>query len=93
MEYRPDANLDIISQLPDCLKEVLEQAAKQVHDTWAAGRLSDGWTWGESLDEVKKTHPCLIPYEDLSETEKSYDRRTAAITIRCLLDMGFLNRS
>ena len=90
MEYKPEANMDVIERLPHSLLEVLEQAANRVHDMWAAGRIEEGWSWGEFLDEKKKTHPCLIPYEQLKDHDKDYDRRTAAITIQCLLDRGII---
>ena len=36
-----------------------------------------------------KTHPCLRPYEELPESEKEYDRRTAEAAICCILDHGW----
>ena len=35
--------------------------AENVHDTWAKGRMDDGWTYGPVLDDAKKQHPCLVP--------------------------------
>ena len=29
---------------------------------------------GNTKDDIKKTHPSLIPYEELSESEKEKDR-------------------
>ncbi len=68
---------------------LVETLARQVHDTWAHGRLTDGWTWGPERDDVKRTHPCLVPYEELSEEERAYDRQTALQTIRVLLALGY----
>ena len=42
-----------------------------------------------SEGKIKKEHPCLIPYEDLSEEEKDYDRATAISTIRYILSKGY----
>lgn len=68
---------------------LVETLARQVHDTWAHGRLNDGWTWGPERDDAKRTHPCLVPYEELSEEERAYDRETALQTIRVLLALGY----
>ena len=70
-------------------KELLEELAKNVHDQWAKGRISEGWTYGpERNDELKQT-PCLVPYEQLPEIEKEYDRNTALQTIKFLLEKGY----
>lgn len=75
--------------LPAELRPLLERIAEQVHDTWAAGRMAEGWRYAPEHSAALRTHPCLRPYAELSDREKEYDRRTAAQTIRCLLDMGF----
>lgn len=38
---------------------------------------------------MAKTHPCLIPYEELTEIEKDYDRRTSQETIKALISMWY----
>ena len=48
-----------------------EKIAKNVHDVWAVGRMREGWVYGEKRDDEKKTSPCLVPYEELSEEEKA----------------------
>ena len=76
-------------KLPGELDSLIEQLAKNVHEVWAAGRVADGWTYGEERDDVKKTHPCLVPYEQLPESEKEYDRRTAIGTLKFIIAQGF----
>lgn len=75
--------------LPESLQELAEEMAKNVHEVWAAGRIADGWTYGVERDDVHKTHPCLVPYEDLPESEKEYDRRTSVETLKFILAQGF----
>ena len=41
------------------------------------------------VNEIKKEHPSLIPYEELSETQKDYDRNTSIETLKVLLALGF----
>jgi len=66
-----------------------ELMAKHVHDTWMAQRVKNGWKYGEHRDDKKKTHPCIVPYEELPESEKEYDRQTSLETINFLREQGF----
>ena len=59
------------------LKELTEKIAENVHDVWAKNRINEGWKYGEKRDDIKKETPCLVPYEELPEIEKDYDRNTA----------------
>ena len=69
-----------------------ETLAKNTHEVWAAGRASEGWTYGNMRDDEKKLHPCLVPYEDLPESEKDYDRATAMETLKVILSLGYVVR-
>lgn len=71
------------------ITEILETLARNVHNRWMAGRLADGWKFGPKRDDEKKEHPSMIPYEELPETEKEYDRQTVLTTITGLLENGF----
>ncbi len=71
------------------LSELSEQLARHVHNTWMEKRLKEGWIYGSCRDDAHKTHPCLLPYEQLSEEEKEYDRATSQQTIRFILEAGF----
>lgn len=62
---------------------------KNVHEVWAAGRLAEGWKYGPERNDALRTHPGLVPYEELSETEKDYDRRTAMGTLKLIQKIGF----
>lgn len=76
-------------QLPEELDVLIERMAKNVHEVWAQSRIEQGWTYGEERSDVLKTHPCLIPYEELSEVEKAYDRDTALGTLKLICKLGF----
>ena len=75
--------------LPSQLEDVIEIIAKNVHETWVDNRLKDGWTYGETRNDDLKQHPCLIPYEQLSEEERNYDRQTAITTLKTIYKLGF----
>ncbi|MCQ2296889.1 MAG: Ryanodine receptor Ryr [Bacteroidales bacterium] len=76
-------------QFPEHLQSLVEQLAKNVHEVWAQGRISEGWTFGPVRNDALKQHPCLIPYEELPESEKNYDRETAMTTIKLLIKLGY----
>ena len=69
--------------------ELGELIAKNTHDVWAAGRIAQGWTYGDMRDDLKKETPCLVPYEALSESEKEYDRNTAMETLKLMIKLGY----
>ncbi len=75
--------------LPEELAELAEDIAKNVHEVWSEGRMKDGWMYGEERNDAEKKHPCLVPYEELSEEEKEYDRNTSIETIKLILKLGF----
>ena len=84
---KPVDTSDVI--LPEELLVLTEKIAENVHDVWAAGRISEGGTYGEKKDAEKKTTPLLVPYSELPESEKEYDRNTALETVRLILKLGY----
>lgn len=87
--YKPNPiNTDNIKLSKDLLN-LTEEIAANVHDVWAAGRIAEGWTFAEEKNVDKKTTPLLIPYEDLPESEKGYDRNTALETLKLILKLGY----
>ena len=75
--------------LTDSLIELTEKIAENVHDVWAKGRMDEGWTYGETRNDELKKHPCLVPYDELSDSEKEYDRNTAIETIKLIQKLGY----
>lgn len=69
--------------------DLTEFLAKQVHEAWSAKRMSEGWTHGPERDDSKKQAPGLVPYEELSEAEKDYDRTTLTQTLKLVLSKGY----
>ena len=76
-------------QLPDELNDLVEKMAKNVHEVWAQSRISQGWAYGPERNDTLKHHPCLVPYEELPEVEKDYDRDTALGTLKLIIKAGF----
>ena len=75
--------------LPHELIALTEKIAENVHDNWAAARIADGWIYGEKRDDENKTTPCLVPYSELPEKEKAYDRNTAIETLKLIISLGY----
>jgi hypothetical protein len=66
-------------ELPDIVHALGEQLAEHVHDVWAQKKIADGNT----------DHPDLVPYSELPETTKDYDRNTAFGTLKAIYAAGF----
>ena len=49
-------------------------SAQGSHENWVRFKLEQGWTYGEVKDEEKKTHPCLVAYRDLPDSQKFKDK-------------------
>jgi hypothetical protein len=89
MTYAP-CPIDTSSiRLSPAIEALVERLAKNAHDLWAVQRLNDGWSLGANRNDMAKTHPCLLPYEDLPESEKVYDRSTAIGTLKAIVALGY----
>lgn len=71
------------------LLQLAERMAENVHDVWAKTRMEQGWTYGLERDDANKKHPCLVPYDQLPEEEKVYDRNTSIETLKFIIKAGF----
>ena len=83
----PIDTTDVI--LNEELLKISEKLAEQVHEVWAQGRIKEGWTYGEERNNEKKQTPCLVPYDELPESEKEYDRNTAYATLKLIVKLGY----
>jgi len=75
--------------LPEEIAELTEWLARNNHEVWAQQRVADGWVLGPERSDRAKTHPCLVPYDELPESEKEYDRRTAMGVIKAMYAAGY----
>jgi hypothetical protein len=73
----------------DDLKPLLENLARNAHEVWAQKRIEDGWTLGPQRDDAQRKHPCLVPYDELPESEKEYDRELVNQTLKTILALGY----
>ena len=75
--------------LPESLLELTDAIAENTHEVWSQNRMAEGWTYGPRRDDAKREHPCLIPYANLPEEEKEYDRATAMNAIKLIVKLGY----
>jgi hypothetical protein len=89
MTYKPKPiNTDHIILSADIM-QLVEQLAENTHDIWALQRINEGWTYGGHRDDQLKQHSCLVPYNELPENEKQYDRNTAMGTLKMIAFLGY----
>jgi hypothetical protein len=71
------------------LLELVERLAAHNHDIWAEQRIAEGWSYGEARNDEAKTHPDLVPYDELPDSEKEYDRRSVVKTLKAIVSLGY----
>lgn len=55
--------------------------ASAQHEEWMRSKIADGWKFGPTKDATLKTHPALIPYDQLAEGVKAKDAVFTAIVL------------
>ena len=88
LKYQPQPLDTSRLKLTDDVLRLTELLAENNHEVWARDRIAQGWTYGPKRDDDRKEHPCLVPYRDLPESEKVFDRNTALETIKTILSFG-----
>lgn len=76
-------------ELSDDLAELQEAIAENAHEVWAKNRRDQGWSYGPERNDQKKETPDMIPYCNLPESEKLYDREMAINTIKLVKKLGW----
>jgi RyR domain len=71
------------------LMALSEHVAENCHDVWAIERIQQGWRWGSRRDDTAKTHPNLVPYDELTPLEQGFDVRTSMETIKTIVTMKY----
>lgn len=89
MTYKPKPIDTSRIELPKDIDELTEILAENTHDLWAQKRIAEGWEYGAQRDDIRKQHPSLVPYDELPESEKNYDRQTSLEAIKALLARGY----
>lgn len=77
-------------RLPNSINLLSELLSQNAHEVWAVGRIQQGWRWGPQRDNDKQLHPDLVPYEELTEQDKQYDRDTSMSTLKVITALGYI---
>ena len=78
-------NSDLRPGVTEFAPSEIELLAEMEHRRWVAERLLAGWTCGSKKAIEHRENPNLVPWSQLSEKIKDYDRTTVR-AIPCLLD-------
>lgn len=89
MTYQPRPIDTSRVTLTEELDKLIERLAENAHDVWAAKRLAEGWTLGPKKDGDLKQTPLLVPYAELPDSEKLYDRELALATLKAIVALGY----
>lgn len=89
MTYKPQPIKTETIKLPEEIHNLQEQLAENIHEVWAQQRFQQGWSYGPERDDHKKEHPNLVPYSQLTEEDKDYDRNTAMETLKTIILLGY----
>jgi hypothetical protein len=89
LNYKPKPIDTTSIKLTDEILKLTELLAENAHDIWARQRMAEGWTFGPKRDDAAKKHPDLIPYNELHNSEKEYDRKTAMETLKAIIAIGY----
>ena len=89
MTYQPKPIDTSKVELSSSVLGLTEKLAEHAHEVWAVQRIKDGWSHGAARDDAQKLHPCLIPYDQLSDSEKQYDRNAALETLKVIQALGY----
>jgi hypothetical protein len=89
MRYEPQPIDTSEVTLSDEILQLTERLAENAHDHWAVKRRAEGWTYGpEKRADIKQT-PQMVPYAELPEEEKRYDRDMALETLKAVMALGY----
>jgi hypothetical protein len=86
----PSPLVQIESEGFEFTDEELERLAELEHERWMRDLTDEGWAHREGpKDPVRKRHPSLVPWEQLSEEERQKDRDAVLATPRILRRAGY----
>ena len=89
MSYIPNPIDTSDITLNEELLALCEKLAENCHDVWAKGRADSGWVYGPERNDQKKENPCMVPYGELPESEKEYDRNASMETLKLIVKLGY----
>ncbi len=87
--YTPNTIETSHIRLTPSLEDLVERLAENNHDHWARKRIDEGWRYGAKRNDDAKEHPDLVPYDQLPESEKEYDKKTVIEVLKVIIALGY----
>lgn len=77
--------------LPEFLTPLIDKIARNTHEIWAYNRQQESppWIYGPKRDDILKQTPCMVPYEELPDSEKLYDIETSVNMLKLIIKLGY----
>lgn len=89
-EILPDKNINGLSKITDQqYKDLALSLSKSHHAAWVKDKLDSGWRYGQYVSLIEKTHPLLMPWEQLPEKYKVPDLHAPQNIFNLLNNQGF----
>jgi len=67
----------------------IEQLSQWEHARWNWQKILQGWVYGSKKDEVQKTNPCILPWNQLPDNIKEYDRENVRLIPGLIQEAGY----
>uniref|UniRef100_A0A5K3EZT7 EF-hand domain-containing protein n=2 Tax=Mesocestoides corti TaxID=53468 RepID=A0A5K3EZT7_MESCO len=87
--FRPAPLATASIKLPGALSILVDQFAKHCHDSWAHELIEQGYVYGPTLDEARRTHPNIRPYHSLTQRDLIRYIQPVTETLRAMLALGW----
>lgn len=69
-------------------KKLIELLSEKVHNAWMKEKEAQGFSYGKEYDKEKKKHPDMLPYNELKEEVKEYDRATVKAVLQAQKELS-----
>lgn len=86
--YRPEPIDTSGVYLSEDMIRLIEKLAKNQHELRAKEFMDAGWVFGDRRDTLRRTHPILMPYSELTEGQKLSDIRTVTAIVKTIIALG-----
>lgn len=65
-----------------------DAGADASHNSWLAEKEQGGWVYGKEKDPEKKTHPCMVPFDELPREQQAKDYLFKSV-VHAMLNGGY----
>nr|XP_054606754.1 ryanodine receptor 2 [Nothobranchius furzeri] len=84
---QPADTINVI--VPEKLDYFIIRYSEHNHEKWCTDKFSSGWTHGDQICEINKTHPLLKPFKGLSEKDKEAYCWPVRESLKTMLSWGW----